>query len=92
MASERLKMAELQAELSSTVQKKLAAEGGRERLELKIQRLNKQLLLYQEQLTSAKEALSRSQNTVLQTQSRLSPVQNTKFEGCDQVILHNSYS
>lgn len=87
MASERLKTAELQAELSSAVQKKLAAEGGRERLELEMQRLNKELLLHQEQLSSAKEALSRSQKTVLQTESRLSPVHNAKFEGLDQVTL-----
>ncbi|XP_017273037.1 coiled-coil domain-containing protein 30 isoform X2 [Kryptolebias marmoratus] len=88
MASERLKTAELQAELSSTVQQKLAAEGERERLELEVQRLNKLLLWHQEQLSSAKEALSRSQKPDLQTastESRLSPVQNAKSEGLAQL-------
>ncbi|XP_037540194.1 coiled-coil domain-containing protein 30 [Nematolebias whitei] len=88
MASERLKMTELQAELSAAVQKKLAAEGERERLELEIQHLKKQLLWTQEQLSSAKEALSRSQKLDLQTtstESRLRPVQNTNSEALAQV-------
>lgn len=88
MASERLEMTELQGELSAAVQKKLAAVGERERLELEIQRLKKQLLWTQEQLSSAKEALSRCQKPDLQTagtESRLSPVQNTKPEALDQV-------
>lgn len=87
-ASERLKTTELQAELSAAVQKKLAAEGERERLELEMQRLKKQLLWTQEQLSSAKEAPSRSQKSDLQTtstESRLSPVQNTNSEALDQV-------
>ncbi|XP_068996339.1 coiled-coil domain-containing protein 30 isoform X1 [Embiotoca jacksoni] len=88
MSSERLQMAELQAELSSSVQEKLTAGGERERLELEIQRINKLLQWHQEQLSLTKEALSRSQKPELHTahtDSRLSPVEKTKDECLDQL-------
>nr|XP_019944444.1 PREDICTED: coiled-coil domain-containing protein 30 isoform X7 [Paralichthys olivaceus] len=88
MVSERRQSAELQAKLSSSVQEKLAAEGERERLELKTERLNEQLKWYQEQLASTKEALSSSQKLELHTghtESRLSPVERTKDESLDQL-------
>uniref|UniRef100_A0A087XT45 Coiled-coil domain containing 30 n=1 Tax=Poecilia formosa TaxID=48698 RepID=A0A087XT45_POEFO len=67
MTSERQKTAELQAELSGAVHLKLEAEGKRERVELEVQRLHKQLQWHQEQLTSAKEALRRSQKAEMDT-------------------------
>ncbi|XP_069382040.1 coiled-coil domain-containing protein 30 isoform X6 [Paralichthys olivaceus] len=88
MVSERRQSAELQAKLSSSVQEKLAAEGERERLELKTERLNEQLKWYQEQLASTKEALSSSQKLELHTghtESRLSPVERTMDESLDQL-------
>uniref|UniRef100_A0A3B4ZZK6 Coiled-coil domain-containing protein 30-like n=1 Tax=Stegastes partitus TaxID=144197 RepID=A0A3B4ZZK6_9TELE len=88
MASERLQTADLQAELSASVQKKLAAEGERERLELEIERLKKQLQWHQEQLCSTKEALSSSHKPELHTahvESRLSPVEKTKDECFSQL-------
>nr|XP_019944440.1 PREDICTED: coiled-coil domain-containing protein 30 isoform X3 [Paralichthys olivaceus] len=91
MVSERRQSAELQAKLSSSVQEKLAAEGERERLELKTERLNEQLKWYQEQLASTKEALSSSQKLELHTghtESRLSPVERTKDESLDQELSH----
>ena len=89
LVSEQQQTAELQAKLSSTVQEKLAAEGQRERLELEIQRLNKQLLWHQEQ-RSTKQALSCSQKLEPHTSNiepRLSPVEKSKDEGFDQVTL-----
>ncbi|KAM9343455.1 coiled-coil domain-containing protein 30 [Pholidichthys leucotaenia] len=83
MASEQLQTAELQAKLSSSVQEKLAAEGERERLELEKQRLNKELQRQQEELASVRELLSQAQKAELNTtdsESRLSPVENTKDE------------
>lgn len=92
MVSERLQTAELQAQLSSSVQEKLTAEGERERLELEIQRLREQVKWHQEQLSSTKEALIISQKPELHTahiESRLSPVERTKDECLDQVTgLH----
>lgn len=90
MASERLQTAKLQAQLSVSVQEKLAAEGGRERLELEIQQLNKQLQRLQEQLSSTKEELSSSQKPELHTahiESRLSPEEKRKDECLDQVTV-----
>ncbi|XP_059188895.1 coiled-coil domain-containing protein 30 [Centropristis striata] len=87
MVSERLQTAELQAKLSSSVQEKLTAEGGKERLELEIQHLKEQLKWHQEQLLT-KGALIRSQKTELHTahtESRLSPVERTKDESFDQI-------
>ncbi|XP_015234528.1 PREDICTED: coiled-coil domain-containing protein 30-like isoform X2 [Cyprinodon variegatus] len=89
MASERQKSAELQAELSNAVHQKLEAEGKRERLELEIQRLNKQLQWHQEQLSSAKEELFRSQKAELQTAnagSRHDSVEKGRVEGLDQLM------
>ncbi|XP_030588485.1 coiled-coil domain-containing protein 30 isoform X2 [Archocentrus centrarchus] len=83
MASERLQTAELQARLSSSVQEKLAAEGKRERVELEMQRLIKQLQWHQDQLSSTKEAFSSSQKPELHMaliESRLSPVEKTTKE------------
>uniref|UniRef100_A0A3B4YW45 Coiled-coil domain containing 30 n=1 Tax=Seriola lalandi dorsalis TaxID=1841481 RepID=A0A3B4YW45_SERLL len=88
MVSERLQTAELQAKLSSSVQEKLAAEGERERLEIEIQHLNKQLKRHQEQFSSTKEALSSSQKLELDTthiESRFSTVESTKDESLDQL-------
>ncbi|XP_022597530.1 coiled-coil domain-containing protein 30 [Seriola dumerili] len=88
MVSERLQTAELQAKLSSSVQEKLAAEGERERLEIEIQHLNKQLKSHQEQFSFTKEALSSSQKLELDTthiESRFSPVESTKDESLDQL-------
>nr|XP_033486069.1 coiled-coil domain-containing protein 30 isoform X3 [Epinephelus lanceolatus] len=88
MVSERQQTAELQAKLSASVQEKLTAEGGRERLQLEIQRLKEQLKWHQEQISSTKEALSSSQKPELQTahaESRLSPVERTKDGSVDQL-------
>ncbi|XP_056240119.1 coiled-coil domain-containing protein 30 isoform X3 [Seriola aureovittata] len=88
MVSERLQTAELQAKLSSSVQEKLAAEGERERLEIEIQHLNKQLKRHQEQFSSTKEALSSSKKLELDTthiESRFSTVESTKDESLDQL-------
>ncbi|XP_027867699.1 coiled-coil domain-containing protein 30 isoform X1 [Xiphophorus couchianus] len=88
MTSERQKTAELQAELSGAVHLKLEAEGKRERVELEVQRLNKQLQWHQEQLTSAKEALRRSQKAEMDTASAGSgsdSVEKVKVGGLDQL-------
>ncbi|KAM4737342.1 uncharacterized protein ccdc30 isoform 2-T4 [Anableps anableps] len=88
MSCERQKTAELQAELSSAVHLKLEAEGKRERLELEVQRLNKQLQCHQEQLSSAREALRRSQKTEMQTANSGSGpdfAEKLKVEGLDQL-------
>ncbi|XP_014828618.1 PREDICTED: trichohyalin-like isoform X3 [Poecilia mexicana] len=89
MTSERQKTAELQAELSGAVHLKLEAEGKRERVELEVQRLHKQLQWHQEQLTSAKEALRRSQKAEMDTANAGSgpeSVEKVKVGGLDQVI------
>ncbi|XP_029974224.1 trichohyalin isoform X2 [Salarias fasciatus] len=91
MTSARLQNAELEAKLSASVQERLAAEGGRERLELEIQRLNKQFQWHQEQLSSTKEALSSSQKAELnaaRTEARLSPVDRSKGENMAQELSH----
>ncbi|KAM4571011.1 uncharacterized protein ccdc30 [Fundulus diaphanus] len=88
MASERQKAAELQAELSNAVHLKLEAEGKRERLELEVQRLTKQLQWHQEQLSSAREAVRCSQKAELQTAntgSRPESVEKARVEGLDQL-------
>ncbi|MED6238568.1 hypothetical protein ATANTOWER_024980 [Ataeniobius toweri] len=88
MASERQKIAELQAELSNAVHLKLEAEGKRDRLELEVQRLNKQLQWHQEQLCSAKEALCCSQKAEQQTADtgpRPDSVKKERVEGLDQL-------
>ncbi|XP_054868812.1 coiled-coil domain-containing protein 30 isoform X2 [Amphiprion ocellaris] len=90
-SSERLQTAELQAKLSSSVQEKLAAEGDRERLELEIQHLNKQLQWHQEQQSFTKEALSSSQKPELHAahvESRLSPAEKMKDESFGQEELN----
>ncbi|XP_054905771.1 coiled-coil domain-containing protein 30 isoform X2 [Poeciliopsis prolifica] len=88
MTSERQKTAELQAELSGAVHLKLEAEGKRERVELEVQRLNQQLQWLQEQLTSAKEALHRSQKAEIDT-ANAGPgsdlVEKVKVGGLDQL-------
>ncbi|XP_010772615.1 coiled-coil domain-containing protein 30-like, partial [Notothenia coriiceps] len=89
MVSERLQTAELQAELSSTVQEKLTAKGERERLEIQTQRLKEQLKWHQERLSSTKEALLSSQKPELHTahiEARLNPVERTKDD--DQELNH----
>ncbi|XP_062419995.1 coiled-coil domain-containing protein 30 isoform X3 [Pungitius pungitius] len=88
MVSERLRATELQAQLSSSVQEKLTAEGQRERLELEIQHLKEQLKWHQEQLSSTKEALTSSQKPDQPTahmESRLSLVERTKEELLDEL-------
>ncbi|XP_008413011.1 restin homolog isoform X1 [Poecilia reticulata] len=88
MTSERQKTAELQAELSGAVHLKLEAQGKRERVELEVQRLNKQLQWHQEQLTSAKEALRRSQKAEMDTANAGSDpesVEKVKVGGLDQL-------
>ncbi|XP_047228841.1 coiled-coil domain-containing protein 30 isoform X2 [Girardinichthys multiradiatus] len=88
MASERQKIAELQAELSNAVHLKLEAEGKRDRLELEVQRLNKQLQWHQEQLCCAKEALCCSQKAEQQTAntgSRSDSGEKERVEGLDQL-------
>ncbi|XP_074537403.1 uncharacterized protein ccdc30 isoform X3 [Halichoeres trimaculatus] len=90
MVSERLQMAKLQTRLSSTVQEKLTAEGETERLKLEIQRLNEQLKWHEEQLSSSKEALKIRKEPELRTahvESRLSPVERTKDECSDQIVV-----
>ncbi|XP_072223655.1 uncharacterized protein ccdc30 [Leuresthes tenuis] len=87
LVSEQQQTTELQAKLSSTVQEKLAAEGQRERLELEIQRLSKQLLWHQEQ-RSTKLALSCSQKLEPHTaniEPTFCPVEKSKDEGFDQI-------
>nr|XP_040048131.1 coiled-coil domain-containing protein 30 isoform X2 [Gasterosteus aculeatus aculeatus] len=88
MVSERLRAAELQAELSSSVQEKLTAEGQRERLELEIQHLKEQLKWHQEQLSSTKGALTSSQKPeqpAAHMESRLSLMERTKEELLDKL-------
>ncbi|XP_071394462.1 coiled-coil domain-containing protein 30-like [Centroberyx affinis] len=88
MVTERRQKAELQAQLSSSVQEKLAAEGERERLGLEVQRLKKQLQWQQEQLASRQEASSSSQEPEPHTahkESSPSPAGRTKDEGFDQL-------
>ncbi|KAL6119863.1 uncharacterized protein ACO6RY_04343 [Pungitius sinensis] len=88
MVSERLRATELQAQLSSSVQGKLTAEGQRERLQLEIQHLKEQLKWHQEQLSSTKEALTSSQKPDQPTahmESRLSLVERTKEELLDEL-------
>ncbi|KAM8862397.1 uncharacterized protein ccdc30 isoform 2-T2 [Spinachia spinachia] len=88
MVSERLRTAELQAELSSSVQEKLTAERQRERLELEIQHLKEQLKWHQEQLSSTKEALTCSQKPAQPTahmDTSLSLVERTKEELLDKL-------
>ncbi|KAK5619641.1 hypothetical protein CRENBAI_010666 [Crenichthys baileyi] len=88
MASERQKIAELQAELSNAVHLKLEAEGKRDRLELEVQRLSKQLQWHQEQLSSAKEALCCSQKPEQKTANtgpRPYSVEKESVEGLDQL-------
>ncbi|KAM6924399.1 uncharacterized protein ccdc30 [Xenentodon cancila] len=63
IASERLQTTELQAKLRSTAHEKLVAEEQKNKLQLEVQRLNKQLLWHQEQLSTTKEALSCRQKT-----------------------------
>lgn len=91
MASERQQTAELQAELSSSVQEKLTAEGERKRLELEIQHLKEQLKWHQEQLSSMKEALNSNQMSeqhIDHVESRIIPVEKTKDECLNQVTVH----
>ncbi|KAM4610862.1 uncharacterized protein ccdc30 isoform 2-T2 [Polymixia lowei] len=81
MASERRQSGELQAQLSSRVQEKLAAEGERERLGLEVQRLR-------EQLHSRWEAPRGSHKTephTAHTERSLSPAGRTTDEGVDQL-------
>uniref|UniRef100_A0A3Q2UJ91 Coiled-coil domain containing 30 n=1 Tax=Fundulus heteroclitus TaxID=8078 RepID=A0A3Q2UJ91_FUNHE len=88
MASERQKAAELQAELSNAVHLKLEAEGKRERLELEVQRLTKQLQWHQEQLSSAREAVRCSQKAELHTANtgfRPESAEKARVEGLDQL-------
>ncbi|XP_029910776.1 coiled-coil domain-containing protein 30 isoform X2 [Myripristis murdjan] len=88
MVTERRKTSELQAELSSRVQEKLAAEGERERLELEVQRLRKQLQWQQEQLSSRQETPRSSQEPETHTdstESSASPTDKAKDEGNDQL-------
>lgn len=92
IAAERRRSSELQAELSSRVQEKLAAEGERERLGLEVKRLREQL--QQQQHSSRQEtAWSRQQpepHTAKEVSS-LSPVGRSQDEGFDQVageLLH----
>lgn len=88
MVSERQQTVELQAELSSSVQEKLTAEGERERFELEIQHLKEQLKWHQEQLSSMKEALISNQmpeQHMYHVESRISPVEKSKDECLDQV-------
>uniref|UniRef100_UPI003AB0784E coiled-coil domain-containing protein 30 n=1 Tax=Centroberyx gerrardi TaxID=166262 RepID=UPI003AB0784E len=88
MVTERRQKAELQAQLSSSVQEKLAAEGERERLGLEVQRLKKQLQWQQQQLSSRQEASSSSQGPephAAQKESSPSPAGRTKDEGFDQL-------
>ncbi|XP_034551739.1 coiled-coil domain-containing protein 30 isoform X2 [Notolabrus celidotus] len=90
MVTERLQTAELQARLSFSVQEKLTAEGEKERLKLEIQRLKEQLKWHEEQLSSSKEALMSRKEPELHTahvESRLSPVERTKDEYSDQLVV-----
>ncbi|XP_061832095.1 uncharacterized protein ccdc30 isoform X1 [Nerophis lumbriciformis] len=77
MVSERLLTAELQAKLSDNVQKKLAAEGEKEKLELKLQHLKEQLQQQQDQLSLNDEALSRNLKSA-HLELTFGPVEKTK--------------
>ncbi|XP_061759800.1 coiled-coil domain-containing protein 30 isoform X2 [Nerophis ophidion] len=77
MVSERLLTAELQAKLSDNVQKKLAAEGEKEKLELELQHLKKQLQQQQDQLSLNDEALSRNLKSA-HLELTFGPVEKTK--------------
>lgn len=94
MASERLQRTELQEKLRSTDQAKLVADEQRDELELEIQRLSKQLLWHQEQLSSTTERLSCRQKPEVDAahvESRHSPVEKTQAGGLNQVILVVSF-
>ncbi|KAM3872406.1 uncharacterized protein ccdc30 [Diretmus argenteus] len=90
LSAERRRSVELQAQLSSRVQEKLAAEGERERLGLQVQHLGEQLQRQQqEQLSSRQEASSSSQEPgpphTAQIESGLSSAGRSKDEGFEQL-------
>nr|XP_046254146.1 coiled-coil domain-containing protein 30 isoform X2 [Scatophagus argus] len=88
MVSERQQTTELQTKLSFSIQEKLTAEGGRQRLELEIQHLKEQLKWHQEQLSTTKEALISNQTPNLHTaqvEARCSPVERSTDECMDQL-------
>uniref|UniRef100_A0A8C6SQX9 Uncharacterized protein n=1 Tax=Neogobius melanostomus TaxID=47308 RepID=A0A8C6SQX9_9GOBI len=84
LASERHAISELQNKLSTSVQEKISAEGERGRLEMEVQRLNKQLKNQRDQLQSPQEALT-AHKQHLQTEERGSPVR-TREGSSDQLF------
>ncbi|XP_054651437.1 coiled-coil domain-containing protein 30 isoform X2 [Dunckerocampus dactyliophorus] len=86
MAFERQQMAELQAKLSDSIQKKLAVEGEKEKLEVEMQHLKEQLQ-QQEQLSLTNEALRRNLKSA-HLESSFGPVEKTKEKCLDQQENH----
>ncbi|XP_056130343.1 coiled-coil domain-containing protein 30 [Lampris incognitus] len=89
IVAERRQSSELQAQLSSTVQEKLTAQGERERLGLDMQHLREQLQqMQQEQLSSRRDmprsSLDAGPHTA-QIETGLSLAGRTKDDGFDQL-------
>lgn len=87
MASERRQAAELQARLSASVQEKLKAECERGRLALDLQHLQEQLEWHQEELASAKEALSSQRGGDGCVESSILPGETSDYENLEEVTL-----
>lgn len=87
MASERRQAAELQARLSASVQEKLKAECERGRLALDLQHLQEQLEWHQEELASAKEALSSHQGADGSADTSILPEGTSDYENLEEVTL-----
>lgn len=87
MASDRRQSAELQARLSATVQEKLTAECERGRLALNLQHLQEQLEWHQEELATAKEALSSHRAADGCVESRILPGETSDYENLEEVTL-----
>nr|XP_057940137.1 coiled-coil domain-containing protein 30 isoform X2 [Doryrhamphus excisus] len=85
-ASERKQTAELQAKLSDSIQKKLAVEGEKEKLEVELQHLKEQLQ-QREQLSLTNEALRRNLKCV-NFESSFGPTEKTKETCLDQQENH----
>lgn len=87
MASERRQAAEIQARLSASVQEKLKAECERGRLALDLQHVQEQLEWHQEELASAKEALSSHRGADGCVESNILPGETSDYENLEEVIM-----
>lgn len=87
MASERRQAAEVQARLSASVQEKLKAECERGRLALDLQHLQEQLEWHQEELASAKEALSSHRGADGSVEPHVLPGETSDYENLEEVTL-----